>query len=620
MTIALISNTVGAGLNGATSDAVDTTGANLLVIAVASSSGTITVSDNKSNTYTPLTSYVSSSQAARLYYCASPTVGVGHTFTVSGTTQVINFRALAYSGASGTPLDLDSGFTYTAVEGTAIDDATFLPSENNCLVISAHCLGGLVSGYTAHAGMTSLGHNAFSPDNYYGLGVVHAIQTTATAYDPATTTVASWTTAVPIRVASAAFKAASGGGGGGGELTAGESALASVNNSAVNLSNTGASGGTTPYTYQWHRSATANFSPSGGTAISGATSTSYSDTGASPDTVYFYKLVATDATSTSVTSNQIAGVLKSPPLIIGCLGDSITKGTFGPSPAPITATQRLASQLKSTYVNRDVTVVNAGVDGASAQDFAANAGGIMTAASSAFSSAGCTHVLIMLGANDAGDHRTGAQYLADMQTIAASLVADGYVVVINYPTYIPAGANSGATDEAATESMRSYIQQIDALVDGADVLSGDRLAYQYFVDNYETHTQTDKTHLNDAGNISLASMWARAFDRAVLQISNVTSPLVAQTVTVTLVNTSGASLPDLSSIKWAWWDQADLHTLLAPTCTGNAETTDSSGELTIPIISALPSGDVGWLVITDSDGTVTQSPAHRAFSGPVELD
>lgn len=609
MAIALISSTTGAGINGGTSAGIDTTGSNLIVILVSFSNGTITVSDSKSNTYTPLTTYTSLTQSERTYYCASPIVGTDHSFTVSGSVQVVNFRAAAFSGANTSPLDIVGGYTDTAASSTSADDVTFTPSEDNCLIISAHSLGASVTGYTASSGFTSLGHLDFSSGNYYGLGVVYKVQTTAAAITAATA-VASWTGSAQLRTGTVSFKAA------GASLASGNISLSSATNTSINLASTTASGGTPPYSYQWHRSTTANFTPGVGTAISGATSSSYSDTTAASGTVYYYKLVTTDSVPNSVTSNQSAGSLKDSTIIIGCLGDSITKGTAGPSPAAVTVTQRLAASLKHTYKNRDVTVVNGGVDGKSAQDFAANTGSIFTTAKSAFSSAGCTHIMVMLGANDAANHRSASQYLANMQTITASLVSDGYVVILNYPTYIPSGANAGATDEVATENMRSYLGQIDSLIDGTDIISGDRLAYQYFVDHMD-EMQTDKTHLLDAGNISLAGMWARAFDRAVLQVTNVVSPLTAQSVTITLVNESGTAQTSLTSLKWAWYDQITPDLMLSPTSQGSVETTDSSGVLTISINTSLSSGEIGWLVVTNSDGTTTQSPAHRAFSGPV---
>ncbi len=95
----------------------------------------------------------------------------------------------------------------------------------------------------------------------------------------------------------------------------------------------------------------------------------------------------------------------------------------------------------------------------------------------------------------------------------------------------------------------------------------------------------------------------------------------ANTATVTLVNESNAAQSSLSSLKWAWFDEVRPDLFVAPTDQGSAETTDGSGVLTVDLPnSSRGSGQVGWLVVTNSDGTTTQSPAHRAFSGPVAVN
>jgi hypothetical protein len=51
---------------------------------------------------------------------------------------------------------------------------------------------------------------------------------------------------------------------------------------------------------------------------------------------------------------------------------------------------------------------------------------------------------------------------------------------------------------------------------------------------------------------------------------------------------------------------------------GTTETTNGSGSLVLDITgSALAPGATGWLIVTDSDGTTSQDPPGKAFSGPV---
>jgi hypothetical protein len=71
-----------------------------------------------------------------------------------------------------------------------------------------------------------------------------------------------------------------------------------------NLASTAATGGTGPYTYQWHRSTVSGFTPGSGDALSGATSLTLADAGPlTPGTTYYYILVVTD-TGTSGTINS----------------------------------------------------------------------------------------------------------------------------------------------------------------------------------------------------------------------------------------------------------------------------------------------------------------------------
>ena len=101
----------------------------------------------------------------------------------------------------------------------------------------------------------------------------------------------------------------------------------------------------------------------------------------------------------------------------------------------------------------------------------------------------------------------------------------------------------------------------------------------------------------------------------------ITPAVTTASITITLVNESGTAQSSLSSLKWAWFDQITPNLFTAPTDQGSAEVTDGSGVLTISLPgSSKTSGQVGWLIVTNSDGTTTQSPAHRAFSGPVAVN
>lgn len=95
-----------------------------------------------------------------------------------------------------------------------------------------------------------------------------------------------------------------------------------------------------------------------------------------------------------------------------------------------------------------------------------------------------------------------------------------------------------------------------------------------------------------------------------------------KTVTITLVTspTDGTVRASLSGLKWAFFDNTTPDSFTAPTDKGAVETTDGSGVLEISVPnSTKANGETGYLVVTDSDGTTSQSPAAKVFAGPVTV-
>ncbi len=91
-------------------------------------------------------------------------------------------------------------------------------------------------------------------------------------------------------------------------LTAGALSQQSVGDTYANLLSAAATGGTSPYTYQWYRSTTNGFTPGGGNILSGKTALTLADTGLLPNTIYYYKVIATDVGHSNDTdeSDQLA--------------------------------------------------------------------------------------------------------------------------------------------------------------------------------------------------------------------------------------------------------------------------------------------------------------------------
>lgn len=88
--------------------------------------------------------------------------------------------------------------------------------------------------------------------------------------------------------------------------TAGALSLVTVAATTATVLSAVATAGTAPYTYQWYRSTTTGFSPGGGNIIAGATALTLNDSGLIPNTIYYYKVVATDSGAVTGTSSQLA--------------------------------------------------------------------------------------------------------------------------------------------------------------------------------------------------------------------------------------------------------------------------------------------------------------------------
>lgn len=514
------------------------------------------------------------------------------TFT-DATITAAGYAAVIFNGTQGTGIFIDAWAPQdvAAAAATAITTSGPSPASGN--------VGAASSAITIGANGTITGTVVVTPSDASGGGT----------FSPTTASISSGTPTVAMTYtpASAGTKTLSFTNNGGltnpsnisytasavGAPTAGVASFVSATASTINVSATAASGGTAPLTYQWYRSTTAN---TVGSLLTGATSLTLADSAAlSAETPYYYTCRVTDGVASTADSNQIAGVLKAATVKLGFAGDSITYG-FGLSAGQDAPTQ-VGIILQKTYKNRVVTITNCGVNASRTAQWVTGQAYLNTA-KTAFASAGVTHVHMMFGANDAsaGFLVTAATYKTNLQNIIADLTGAGYKIILSYPTFIPAGANSNATTSASVALAQSYQGQIDSLIDGVNVLRGDTLGFNYFMDNLGEY-QTDMTHPTAAGAISLATLWARAIDRSLLDTSGAVTPsLTARTVTLTLGDTVGVSA-SLTNLKVAFYDEAspNLHTVPRyQTATG---TTNSSGVLTFSVNSTLASGGTGHIVV-----------------------
>lgn len=173
----------GPGSDTITSGAINTTGADLVVVEVSWYTGTTaspTLSDSKSNTWTGLTQQTNNSRASRLFYCAGATVGTGHTFTLAGSVLFGVISAVAVSGAHAAPFASENGVSVGFANSGQPGSVT--PPEDGCLVVTgltlehASSATGVDGGFTA--AFTELGS-----DNIGG-GLAWLVQATAAAVNP----------------------------------------------------------------------------------------------------------------------------------------------------------------------------------------------------------------------------------------------------------------------------------------------------------------------------------------------------------------------------------------------------------------------------------------------------
>lgn len=185
MAISVILNTNAISATGGTTTGADTSGADLIVVALEyyKASGS-NLSDSKGNTWTALTDYqnASANSAVRIYYCSNPTVGASHTF--STTSDFSGLCVLAVSGArtASTPFDQEIGTT-GGTSGATQGPGSITPSVDGCLVVTGiyqNAAGG--TSPTIPSGYTSMG--VWPTATAFTGGAAYQIQTTATATDP----------------------------------------------------------------------------------------------------------------------------------------------------------------------------------------------------------------------------------------------------------------------------------------------------------------------------------------------------------------------------------------------------------------------------------------------------
>jgi hypothetical protein len=194
------------GQHGGTTSGVNTTGANLIVVLISSDSANAkTLSDSKGNTWSAKTAYAdfpATDNEIRAYVATNPSVGPGHTFTVSGSNIFASIAVLSFSGAhSSGPFDQQAG--QGVASGTSAQPGSVTPSEDNELLIAALTFE-VSNTISVNSGFTIAGQANLIGGVSYGIAAAYKIQTTAGAENPTF----SWANACPSAANILTFKVA----------------------------------------------------------------------------------------------------------------------------------------------------------------------------------------------------------------------------------------------------------------------------------------------------------------------------------------------------------------------------------------------------------------------------
>lgn len=77
------------------------------------------------------------------------------------------------------------------------------------------------------------------------------------------------------------------------------------------------------------------------------------------------------------------------------------------------------------------------------------------------------------------------------------------------------------------------------------------------------------------------------------------------TLTITLVDSAGTPLQNLSGLNWAWFDESTVNSATTPPDVGTGATTDSAGVFSVDLTNTtLTSGQTGMLALQDSTGFI----------------
>lgn len=159
------------------------------------------MTDSKSCSWSSITAHgTPGNVTVNIYYAVNPTVGTGHTFTLTGTDLYGAVTVEAFSGVGmSSPFDQQNGNASASASSLATGSIT--PAANNELIISGEAYFGDNSLATVSDSMTITDY--MGGGGVTGGAMAYKIQTTAAAINPTWTFPTSQFAAVIV----ASFKA-----------------------------------------------------------------------------------------------------------------------------------------------------------------------------------------------------------------------------------------------------------------------------------------------------------------------------------------------------------------------------------------------------------------------------
>lgn len=203
---------------------------------------------------------------------------------------------------------------------------------------------------------------------------------------------------------------------------------------------------------------------------------------------------------------------------------------------------------------------------------------------------GVDYVIWHQGEANATAATSESAYASALTTLVGHIRSD-----MGNPTVVICLLHKGAWEtDAHVDPIRAAQYTVATTVTGA-VLGGDMNGITTGL-----HLTTD-TELTNAGN----AIYNAAFNSVRLVVLSC------------IERVGGAAAASITGLRWAFFDEARPDLLTSPSATGVGESTDGSGNLSIDVAgTSLVPGQVGFLIISDTDGTTSDC---TAFAAPVEV-